>query len=832
MKLGFEVSNYCILTPLLIPYKGMPDSNDTAQPKATVVHLPVRDFAMPVPRIGSIEVNSGYGLLPGGQEIHTRIQKERKSTSSVYKSEQKLSIKFTREEFQFVVGGRLDGIFHDSPPVIEEIKSTLNTTQLRARLEEQTNHPYLLQIRTYGYIYKATTQVNPKLQLHLASISSPTDRFNFDVDLDLESYQRWLDLRLDELVLETRRRQATIARRKQIATIVNFPFDQPRQGQREMIEWIENNLGDEAQLLIQAPTGLGKTVGVMYPMLKDSLSRGQKLVYVTPKNSQHSVAEDAIERIRSRVGTVKSTTLNAKSKLCFKPEPICNPDYCEYARDYYSKTYNGKVIELLDAQVHLNADVFMDFGRKFEVCPFELSIDSLRERDVIIGDYNYVFSPRSLLSRLTEETGTTGEKPNLVVDEAHNLPSRACDYYSPELSSSVLKDAVKHVRTLSPGYAIEGEAAFNRAISVLDSARVSNGKEAAVVPDRFAFQLVDQSLREFLSRYMNSGLEIERRDPVILACQSWSQFNEGLSNEGEQFFATFRSTAQSDVFKITCCDASGQLEQAYREFSSVVAFSATIKPFDYYSRLSGFSADKLKLAEFQSPFPAENRKVLIIPQVSTKYTDRKNNYSKIADAISRITAVRPGNYFVFFPSFEFLEQVLALTATGEFNIMAQKPDMKSSEVQGWLECLRETNSKTLIFAVQGGTLSEGIDYPGDTIIGALIVGPALPKYNLERELIRRYYDKVYMSGFDYAYTFPAMTRVVQAAGRVIRSEKDVGLIVLLDKRFLEQNYAKAMPREWFADSVGELVSTSIIRDVNEFWQSRACADQTETAESR
>ncbi len=792
-------------------------SDGEGKSKVTI-HLAVRDFALPVPRIGSIEVNSGYNLLAGGQEIHTRIQKERKAACSVYKAEQKLTCKFQREEFEFVVGGRLDGIFHESPAIIEEIKSTFNTTQLRATLETYPDHPYILQVRTYGYIYRGNVGVNPRLRLHLASTASPIDRFDFDVQLDLGSYEQWLERRLAELVIETRRQQENILRRKRTAASLSFPFENPRQGQREMIEWIDGNVDLETQLLIQAPTGLGKTVGVMYPTLRDSLRRGQKLVYVTPKNSQHAVAEDAVQRMRAGGDSIKSTTLNAKSKLCFKPEPICNPDYCEFARDYYAKVHKNDLIAKLDAQEHLTADAFMQMGQEYEVCPFELSVDSLQSRDVVVGDYNYVFSPRSLLGRLTAETAVTGQKPNLIIDEAHNLPGRACDYYSPELSSALIKEAVKQVRTLSPGYAVEGEAAFNRAMHTLETTRIPGVSESAIAPDRFAFQLVDQCMREFLTRYMSSGLEIARKDAVIAACQGWSQFTEGLANEGEQFFATFRTTPQSAIFKITCCDASGQLEKAYEEFSTVVAFSATIKPFDYYSRLSGFKTDSLQVAEFQSPFPAENRKVLVIPQVSTKYTDRKNNYAKIAQAIARITAVRPGNYLIFFPSFEFLEEVLSVTRADGFNIMAQKPEMKATEVHEWLMSLRELNTKTLIFAVQGGALSEGVDYPGDTIIGALIVGPAIPRYNLERELIRKYYEKVYTAGFDYAYTYPAMTRVVQAAGRVIRSETDRGLIVLLDKRFVEDNYSKAMPREWFDKSVAELVSTSILKDVSDFWR--------------
>jgi DNA excision repair protein ERCC-2 len=227
--------------------------------------------------------------------------------------------------------------------------------------------------------------------------------------------------------------------------------------------------------------------------------------------------------------------------------------------------------------------------------------------------------------------------------------------------------------------------------------------------------------------------------------------------------------------------------------------------------------------ECRSPFPVENRKVLVIPQVSTKYSDRARNYGKISDAIKRIVALRPGNYFAFFPSFEFLREVASLTSAEEFEILQQRNDMKVDEVRQWIDKLRDGKQKkpVLIFAVQGGVFSEGIDYPGEALIGALIIGPALPKYDLERELLKAYYEKHYQSGFDYAYTYPAMCRVVQSAGRVIRSENDRGIIILMDQRFTQKSYVSAMPTDWFSSSVKELISGSILKDISEFWQSAA-----------
>jgi DNA excision repair protein ERCC-2 len=238
-------------------------------------------------------------------------------------------------------------------------------------------------------------------------------------------------------------------------------------------------------------------------------------------------------------------------------------------------------------------------------------------------------------------------------------------------------------------------------------------------------------------------------------------------------------------------------------------------------RLSGFDENSTNTVECHSPFPAQHRKILVIPQVSTKYSDRSKNYDKISEAIRRIVAVRPGNYFAFFPSFEFLNEVSSRTNAADFEVLQQRSDMKGDEVREWISRLRAStvsSKPTLIFAVQGGVFSEGIDYPGESLIGALIIGPALPKFDLERELLRAYYEQHYKSGFDYAYTYPAMSRVIQSAGRVIRSENDRGIIVLMDQRFVQKSFTSAMPSDWFSSSVSELVSASIIKDISEFWQ--------------
>jgi DNA excision repair protein ERCC-2 len=590
---------------------------------------------------------------------------------------------------------------------------------------------------------------------------------------------------------------------------------------------IEQGMPEQKPMLIQAPTGLGKTMAVLFPVLREALSRGQRTVYVTPKNSQHLIAEDAVSRFQERGSRIKSLTITAKGKICFKNEPLCDPGFCEYARDYYAKVHEHGLLEILSKKRKLRLRTFRELGEQFEVCPFELQLDGAAEADLVICDYNYVFAPRSAFGRMTvaglDQTG----KPNLVIDEAHNLPSRAMDYYSPSLSSAVLEQLRQELCAIPFRFQAEAGELLDACLQVIGSCRPENcRKPMKIDPPVDLFHEHDTKLRAFLSQYLDSDHELKRRDPVLRLCFSWSDFTEALAYlsdpDRSEFFTTYNPHPAGGVVKITCCDASAMLKERYGEYGQVVGFSATLKPFEYYAGLSGLDPALVRTAEFQSPFPREHRKLLVIPQISTKYPDRERNYAKIAGAMERIAALRRGNYFAFFPSFEFLERVHALFHEPEgFAVLKQERDMKAAQIEQVLERLREGAAPMVLFAVQGGSFSEGADYPGEMAIAAFVIGPPLPNFDLEREEMRRYYQKRYKAGFEYAYVVPAMSRAIQAAGRVIRSETDKGLIVLMDGRFIEPAYSRAMPADWFKADVAELVSGSILKDISGFWERNA-----------
>lgn len=800
---------------------------------------------MPCPLSGSIEVNSGYSQLFGGplalaaegRQLHSKIQKDRQKLFPIYKAEVKAAHKFESERYIFNVSGRMDGLVEAVVPVIEEIKSSTSPSELLSKLAADSQHPYCLQLATYAYILYLEKEVVPLTRFLITS--NTFDKVEvLDVDFKIENYEKWLTLRLAELESEVMAEEAARLRRMGLSEKLVFPFTNLRRGQRELVDELAKDIESKHQVLVQAPTGLGKTIGVIYPVLQDSLARGQKLIYVTPKNTQHSVAQEAITRLQDGGAPIKVLTLNAKAKMCLKDEVICNPGYCQYARDYYTKMDKHKVVEKMSEMTALTAEEFKQIGEEYEVCPFEASLDAVAAADVIIGDYNYVFSPRNTLGRFTYTLSKVNEKPNLVIDEAHNLPQRAADYYSKTLSSAVIAKHALELSSLPFDQVVEARALVSKIQFVISNVgRMVGFKESKLTVSRELFDEALPALQDLMVRRIarkaadssdsgSGSTSGSGSDPLMAIINYFNDFMDAVDYEGDEFFHLYtrnkmRDGSVDEALKVVCCDASAKLKLAHKEFEHVVAFSATIKPFDYFAQLSGLDDPELSRREYTSPFPREHRKLLIIPQVSTKYSDRERNFGKIAEGIARIVQVKPGNYFVFFPSFAFLGSVFELIKSNLPNsilLLKQESEITQAKAKEIMDSLGRTDAPTIVFAVQGGVFAEGVDYPGDMIIGAIIVGPGLPNFNFEREQIRTYYEKRYGNGFDYAYVYPAMAKVIQAAGRVIRSGDDRGLIVLMDQRFIQKQYASAMPSDWFEKQVGELVSSSIIADIESFWQ--------------
>lgn len=788
-----------------------------------IIKLSVQEFANPSPRRGSIEPSSGLATsLQKGTELHQKIQQKRMEEFPEYQSEVNLSWTFEKDNYLFEVSGRMDGLLDGKKPRIEEIKSSFNIFDLAKNIKDKRfDHPYFLQLVSYGYFYLKNFGVKPDLNFCLVS-SRREESYEFDVYWDIKEFEAWLNRRLDELVKEAVLSEKRLLRRQRLSQNMPFPFPRPRKGQMELIRFIESGMESGKKIMLQAPTGLGKTIGVLYPSLKEALSRGQRVVYLTPKNSQQTIAEEAIERLQNKGCNTKSLTITAKSKMCLKAEPLCNPDYCEFARDYYDKLERYNLKAELSKKKKLTSRVLKNLGQKYEVCPFELQLEAVPEADTVICDYNYVFGHQAVLGKISATGFEQEGKPNLVIDEAHNLPARTMSNFSSELSEAFLEGLRNEVETLPKRFKGEGLELLEMCLEAIRDVTPEKAETKILSLDVENFVYVNEELKSFLSNYLDSDIEIKAKDVVLRMVFYWGDFTDilsGLRPEQGQFFITGINNGRNRSIRITCCDASEFIRERYEKFQQLVVFSATLKPFSYYAKLSGLESGNLIMEEFQSPFDKEKRKVLIIPQISTKFSVRAQNYPKIAETIERVVKLKDGNYLAFFPSFDFLEKVYAtFRKPAGLRVIRQNRFMRNEEVESTLELLKSKTEPIILFAVQGGVFSEGIDYVGDMVIGAFVIGPPLPSFDFERERMKDYYEKTYRAGFDYAYTYPAMAKAVQAAGRVIRSEDDKGIIILMDDRFLEANYAKTLPQDWFSESPRELISKSILSDLNDFWK--------------
>ncbi|WP_058532940.1 ATP-dependent DNA helicase [Legionella saoudiensis] len=784
-------------------------------------NLSVTELALPSPREGSIDTYSGFNLTSKlAIKAHQSLQYKQLKLHDNYTPEVNVVHQLAYKEYFFNISGRMDGIYQEAPLRIEEIKTAFDPQKLIDVLADNYyTHPYWLQLQIYGYIHWLKTKAIPKLNLVIVSLRNKKT-YPLVLEFNQDAFEAWLNRRLEELVLEIKESKKRIKHRKHHCSQLSFPFPKPRPHQKELMEFVESSMKHKRPMLIQAPTGLGKSMAILYPTLKESLSRGQKTLYLTPKNSQHHIALNAVHLLQEKGSACSSLMLTAKKKLCMKSEPICTSKQCEFAENHYTKCSSNDLLKKLQKKQNLDAAVFRELAITYQVCPYELQMQSVAFADVVIGDYNYVFSSTNTPGQVVSMKLGEHEKPNLVIDEVHNLPSRGMDYFSPALEVAFFERYLDALDRYPHPFQKKLTKVIHQCISIIDDCALPNVYEPHITqaPEE-AFKKQEEKLNQLLTDYLESDLTIESDDPILKLFNYWSDFTAALefvNQGGEEFFISFHP--KHHALKINCCDASSFLKEHYTHFQQVIGFSATLKPFDYYSQLIGLNTPFLHTEEFSSPFSPNHRKLLVIPQVSTKYRDRKSNSHKIIEVIVRLSMLKSGNYFVFFPSFEFLEQIYAqMPNTPHFTLIRQERRMDASETKSLLMQLHQKNKNHLFFAVQGGMFAEGIDYVGELAIGAFIIGPPLPSFDWEREQMKRYYDTHYKQGQEYAYTYPAMAKAIQSAGRVIRSETDKGLIVLMDNRFLQYPYSQCMPKDWFSEKPHELISTSIIKEVQSFW---------------
>ena len=764
---------------------------------------------------------SGLSRMWIGQELHRRIQQEMVETETDYRPEVPLDIELSVDGWRVRIAGRADGVLFDAGVAVrvDEIKTLHFAVDLHNLYLEERLERYRRQIRLYALALAGDT-CPMECRLLLVDVVSGEVQAE-DVEWDADLTMSWLSRQVHRLVAVERRRLERLQRLREAAESIPFPHPEPRPVQLAIGEAVEEALGQGRHLLLRAPTGCGKTAAVLHQAMRTSLSRGQRVFFLTAKTLQQKIAVETARNMQR--GLFRSLQLRAKAKMCANTEIICHEEFCPYAREYGVKLARTQLLKnLLDDDDHLDPDRIFDVAQQHEVCPFEVSLDLMPETDLVVCDYNYVFDPDIGLAAVLNKGAL--KDAILIIDEAHNLVDRSRGYYSPELDTDILEKARLYVSSRDNSVFTSLRSLVDELASTVTEV-VGNALEDGATGDRPAEIPADRlaDLRLAFDGALLSYFLYKREhdvwmvdDPVMEVFLTLLRFNRVLSFGGDEFvpLAT-RFPDGRERIKVSCLDASRLVGRTLEESAGVVAMSATLEPFDFYRNLLGFDGHRTDELSLPSPFPAENRLVLCIPDVDTTYRRRAAHYDRIAHWIAELS--HPAcNVLTLFPSYRFLESVNERLGPMSHRVLVQQPGSTDASQREILDALSNGDSH-LVLAVLGGIFAEGVDYPGQMLSQVIVVSPGLPQYNTERELLKAYYQEYYGHGFGYAYLIPGLTRVVQAAGRIFRSDDDRGVITLIGRRFQDPRYARLLPSEWTDDEPESLLREHPAAEVKRFF---------------
>ena len=783
----------------------------------TCIRISVRNLVEFVLSSGDIDNRRTSGAekdaMQAGSRIHRKIQRR---MGANYQAEVTMKHVVEADEFQIAVEGRADGVIKEltGGVTIDEIKGVyMDIGHLEAAIPV-----HQAQAMCYGYFYCYDNQLDViTIQVTYCNIETEEIR-RFQVDKTFEELEFWFQGLIHEYLKWATYLYQHGIRRKESLKELDFPYPY-REGQKELAVSVYRSIARGKNLFIQAPTGVGKTLSTVYPGLK-AMGEGyaEKLFYLTAKTITRSVAEETFTILREHGLYFRTVTITAKEKLCFLEKPECNPDACPYAKGHYDRV-NDAVYEIIHREFGITRETVLSYAMNYQVCPFEFCLDITNWVDGIVCDYNYVFDPNVRLKRYFAE-GVPGGRYLFLVDEAHNLVSRAREMFSAQVIKEDFLLMKKLLKGRSPKLVNLSERCNKM---LLEMKRESDGYVIRESINLFVQALM--TLFGELETFMEENREFQDREQVLDFYFEVRNFL-GIFDRVDDNYRVYTEMLPDGRFmlRLFCINPARNLAECLDKGQSTVFFSATLLPVQYYKELlSGNLEDYAVYAE--SPFPKENRLLMVASDVSSKYTRRnQREYEKIVFYIKETVRGREGNYMVFFPSYQFLREVEeVLNAMPEeertFHWIAQESKMRDQEREAFLEefeSFGQGQSGTLVaLCVIGGVFSEGIDLKEDRLIGAIIVGTGLPMVCTEQEILKGYFDEEEQEGFAFAYQYPGMNKVMQAAGRVIRTAGDKGIILLLDDRFLRNDYRELFPREW--DDCRRVTLKTVRQELENFW---------------
>jgi DNA excision repair protein ERCC-2 len=759
--------------------------------------------------VGSLSFahRGGYERMWLGQAIHSRYQADAEARDGSYRREVGITGELVHRGWQVFVRGRIDGLRKepDGTLVVEEIKSVRRGGALAPTVREMYERQALL----YAWLLRLQENVEVRAELVLIEIGSDAVE-RHAVETPWAALDTEIRRRLSTLLRAHETARDVAAERRRIGETLPFPYAGFRNGQERIVEAVETALANRDHLLLEAPTGIGKTVAALYPALRHALAHGKRVFVLTAKTLQQDMAMKVLGLLNGDAA-FHAMRLRAKAKMCANGEVICHEEYCPFARDYYGKLKLAQTVpRLLAEQATLEPDEIFHRAHADEVCPFEVSLDLAHQVQVVVCDYNYAFDPYVSLS----DFGAEGDLADtiLVIDEIHNLVERGRGYYSPALSAKAARDAAESIARI-------GDPTLFELVRVAEELAQLIEDTAADLPppedERDRLQSVEARLPEedlWLLRPRFDGafvdyLEWQRQnkafrpdDPFVMLYFDVLRFVNALLLV-DNAFSTLVVRGEGDVqLQVLCKDPSRFLGRIINRTHSTIGLSATVSPSEFYRDLLGFDTHRTTAVSLPDPFPPTNRRIVVDATVETTYKQRPFHYQRIADRLAAFAEAVPGNVLVLFPSYDFLRTIADRLEVPSRRLYVQQRTDSDRARQEMLTTLRGALfGDVLLLAVAGGVFAEGVDYPGDMLQAVAVVGPCLPAVSLERQLLQEYYEERFERGFEYAFVVPGMTRVVQAAGRLLRSPEDRGVIALFDRRFLAAPYAAHLPGHWLPE---------------------------------
>lgn len=769
----------------------MTEAGNNYSEKKTQLHISVRNLVEFIFREGDIDNRSSRAMsadaMMEGTRIHRKIQS---SMGKEYQAEVPLSLVVEGDLYELTVEGRADGIFtEDGKCFVDEIKGMYR----RVELFEKPVFVHRAQAMCYAYIFALQNNMETiGIQMTYCNLETEQTKY-FREEFSFEEIKKWFDDLMEEygkwatFQCEMKnQRQASIKE-------LNFPFEY-RPGQKKLVSDVYRTIMRQKLLFMQAPTGVGKTISTIFPAVKAvGEELADRIFYLTAKTITATVAKETFALLEKNGYRAKTIQITAKEKLCPCDEMECNPVTCPYAKGHFDRV-NDAVFDLLHRCEMIERDDILSQADRYTVCPFELCLDTASWCDNIICDYNYVFDPNVYLKRFFQE-GIKGDYIFLI-DEAHNMVERSRQMYS----AQIYKEDFLTVKRIMKEHSRSIEKALEKCNKILLG--MKRECENYTVYDTFGNMVFSfMRLMTLLDEFLQKANEFPGKKDVMDFYFELRNFLNIYDLVDEHY--VMYSELEADgrfMLKLFCVDPSLNIQKRLDKGRSAVFFSATFLPVNYYKSLLSTKKDNYAIYA-DSTFDSKKRLLAMATDVSTRYTRRsRSEYERIAGYINAVVTQKTGNYMVFFPSYKMMNDVADIYCekyADETELMLQKNNMSETEREEFLDRFSEETDRTLVaFGIMGGIFGEGIDLKNDRLIGAIVVGTGLPQISNERTILKDYYDAENGCGFDYAFRYPGINKVLQAAGRVIRTTEDTGVILLLDERFWQREYDLLYPREW------------------------------------